>query len=77
MVGVSQFGKTVHGYRFTRSQFYRKRRQGVLEWPKTPQTPLSSLKFAGDNSVHTYNIQPLFKHDKNIKANKLVGSCTK
>ena len=26
--------------------------------------------------IHTY-IQPLFKHDKNIKANKLVGSCTK
>ena len=26
--------------------------------------------------IHTY-IQPLFEHDKNIKANKLVGSCTK
>ena len=25
--------------------------------------------------IHTY-IQPLFLHDKNIKANKLVGSCT-
>ena len=32
------------------AQFYRKRRKGVLERPKTPQTQ-SSLKFAGDDSV--------------------------
>ena len=51
MVGVSQVRKDSSRIQVHRvAQFYRKRRQVVLERPKMTQTQ-SSLKFAGDDSV--------------------------
>ena len=51
MVGVFRVRKDSSQIQVHRiAQFYRKRRQGVLDRPKTPHTQ-SSLKFAGNDSV--------------------------